>query len=474
MKKISVALCSLWAWCSAVFAEVPQDYRYNIPLTVQNTEGLHRLEIPLAVYSGAARADLRDVRLFNAQGERMPFALANTAKSETEKKSFVELPIFPVYRTESARHSPSELQVTLRKDGTLLSLSSTSNAKRPQSPIVENYLLDGSKLQAPFSALVLDWASSAAVDKVEKAEKTEKAEIKRVDVDISDDFKSWQRVVSNAPLFDLEFGGEKLVQKRIEFPATRAKYVRLSWGSPALELKSVQAEMVTSETPPPFKQFTVSATRGAKAGEYNFDLDARVPIEQMQLVLPQPNTVAPTVLFSRPTEHAEWRLVTTATFYRLMRDGLEVVAPSTKVGGRNDRYWMMRVDQKGGGLGEGLPQLMVEWAPRQIVFVTRGTGPYWLAYGKHDAERVDFPLSHLIPGHQTNAEFKLPVAQAGEPIKGKGTDDNALLSLPVFGEVDRKPVFLWAILVIGVALIGWMAWRLGTQIKTSGTDHKNE
>jgi hypothetical protein len=455
MKRVLLFACCL-AWNA--LAESPEEFRYSIPLTTQSNEGLNRVELPLAVHQGAARADLGDLRVFDARGEKVPFAFAGQPRIEAVKRPATALPIFPLRQMQRTQAAALDLQIRQRPDGTLISLQS-GGKKAPTKTELQGYLVDASRLKIPMRALVLDWMPGAD------------SQIGRLNVETSDDLKFWQPLVSGAPLLDLEFGGERLAQKRVEFSATRAKYLRLTWGGPAFDLKDLQVEFVDAEVERPFRSVKVAGTKGEKPGEYLFDLGARVPVERLRLELPQANTVAPVQLLSRPDPKSEWRMVAAPTFYRLTREGIEMTAPPLEIGARNERYWLMRVDQRGGGLGTGTPLLEAGWAPRQIVFVARGEGPYSLGYGKAGAEVVAFPVSHLIPGYQPDAEFRLPVVSTGLPLAAGGEDEASFAA--TLRSTDWKRVTLWSILVIGVAVLGWMAWRLGGQLNAPPETNKS-
>jgi hypothetical protein len=55
-------------------AEAPGDFAYAASVEVSSQEALLWLELPSAVYEGAVRTDLGDLRVFNAAGEVVPHA----------------------------------------------------------------------------------------------------------------------------------------------------------------------------------------------------------------------------------------------------------------------------------------------------------------------------------------------------------------------------------------------------------------
>lgn len=83
MKQLWVAL--VWAFAATCAAsddtsraERPQDYARGVELAVEGQSPWYRLPLPEAVYSQSAWPDLRDIRVFNAQGASLPFALDTT------------------------------------------------------------------------------------------------------------------------------------------------------------------------------------------------------------------------------------------------------------------------------------------------------------------------------------------------------------------------------------------------------------
>jgi hypothetical protein len=456
MKNICFVLCCASALVAApAGAEIPGDFHFRIPLVTQNAEGLHRVEVPLAVYQTAARADLGDLRVFNGRGEKVPYAFAGGSKREIQKRETVALPFFPLYQQARealpAQSGNIDLQIRQRPDGTLISLRS-GGTKAQARGVPYAYLVDASRNKEYLRALQFDWNGHAG-------------QIARLRIDSSEDLKSWQTLVASAPLLNLEFGGERLVQNRIEFAPAKPKYLRLTWDRDAFELRSLQAEIPDAEIQPVFGTLKIDGRAGDKPGDYVFDLGARVPVERLYLALPQPNTLAPAQVLSRGDAKSEWRWAGTTTFYRLTRDGIEVVSPPLSFAPRSDRYWLVRIEQKGGGLGSGTPQLEVNWMPRQIVFVARGEGPYALAYGRSGAGPASFAVSNLIPDYKPYAEFALPLAAAGTPSADAAVGNISLNEW--LRETDGKRVTLWAMLLGGVALLAWMAWRLTRQMNAA-------
>jgi hypothetical protein len=117
----------------------------------------------------------------------------------------------------------------------------------------------------------------------------------------------------------------------------------------------------------------------------------------------------------------------------------------------------LRVDQKGGGVGSGVPELQVGWVAQKLVFAARGGGPFRLVYGSAGVKPAAFAIESLIPGYKTDAEFKVKPAALGEQVTLAGS---AQLRAPW----DYRKIALWSCLIVGVGLLGWMAFRLSRQM----------
>ena len=161
--------------------------------------------------------------------------------------------------------------------------------------------------------------------------------------------------------------------------------------------------------------------------------------------------------------------MTTATVYRLVRDGDELTSADIEVDPTSDRYWLARVDQRGGGIGGGPLGLGVGWMPHRLVFALRGAGPFRLAYGSRDAKSTAFPIVTLVPGYKGEEELELGRGATAPRLVIGGAraaaDPQRLGGDAVTRErIDWKRWTLWASLVLGVAVLGWMALRLGRQM----------
>jgi hypothetical protein len=277
-----------------------------------------------------------------------------------------------------------------------------------------------------------------------------------VTVQASDDLRSWSSVASS-PIVGLEANGRIVSQPRVEFSPRKVKYFRVTWDAPSFELAGVRAEHEQRGVAPKRHSLTVNATPGPAAGEFVFDLGGRLPVEALRLVPAQPNSVLSTLIFTRDDEKEPWRPLASASFYRLEHGGKELQSNAIEIGRRPARYWLVRLAP--GSSAGAAPTMEVAWKNPSLVFVAQGEGPFHLAFGNAQAASTALPLTSLVP--VTPTPLKLGRARVGTVRAGPPpTRWESLV-----GEMRPRRIALWGILIAGVALLGFMAWRLSRQMR---------
>ncbi len=455
MKRLALLLLSLLVHAAA--AQAPRDFAYGIALSTEGDSAFYQVELTPTVYAGVVRGDLGDLRVFNADGAVVPFAMVPRSEPTREKSTPIDLPLFPL-RVEQPETDLSGLALTLNRSsagGTTLSVTTRDGAPVAGDRLI-GYVLDTSALGEPLVALTANWSTLP------------RGVGMRVRLEASDDLANWRTVVSDVPLIDLEYEGRHLRRDRIEMPATRAKYLRLSWAAsqPPLNLAGVTGEFVARTVDPPVQWTEVGGVAvPGHEGDCEFDLKAAFPVERVVIALPEQNTVVPAQLsaraapqdpvagsrIERPVSPASGRrrseLAAAPGEWRLA----SLLAPSRR--------------SKRGRPGRGSAAMRAGWLPQHIVFAARGGSPFVLAYGSSTALSNALSIQTLVPGYDT------PAAPAIAVARPQSTNVEALggaerLTRPI----DAKRWLLWSTLVLGVVVLGWMAWRLSRQMSASGVD----
>jgi hypothetical protein len=129
------------------------------------------------------------------------------------------------------------------------------------------------------------------------------------------------------------------------------------------------------------------------------------------------------------------------------------VNPAVEVDAGSDRYWRLTVDMRAGGLGSGLPSMDAGWRPATLTFAARGNPPFSLATGNARLVSAAIALDQLqISGSKAaNGKVGTPLA-----LLPSDAHDDA----PKDADASRRYI-LWAALVLAVAVLAAMAWRIG-------------
>jgi len=191
-------------------AQAPTDFAYRRPLATTGNAPFFRVELPAAVYEGAFRPDLGDVRVFDGGGSSVPLAFLAAPAAAREPVAATALPIFPL-RVETGRSDLGDVTLRVRRDasGTSVDLATRDGAAVVGERLI-GYLVDATEAKAPLAALVLALPESANLRT-------------RVRVEGSDDLVAWRLLAQPSPVLALVYGGRRIARDRIELNGAPAK-----------------------------------------------------------------------------------------------------------------------------------------------------------------------------------------------------------------------------------------------------------
>ena len=122
----------------------------------------------------------------------------------------------------------------------------------------------------------------------------------------------------------------------------------------------------------------------------------------------------------------------------------------------------LRVEATHGMRLEGVPlAARVLFEPQEVVFAAGSAAPYQLAAGRDGTRAAALPLSLLAATLSTRIEA-LPVARIASVQVRREPPSPWQRWLP--HGVDGKTAGLWLVLVLGVLLLGAVAWSLLKQV----------
>lgn len=441
----------------AFAADALPPFANSAPLVLEGKGAVYALTLPEAAYRGIARRDLGDLRVLNGAGEVVPYALERVAATEKTAGSTLGLGFFPLAAAPGQPIDDLNLRVERRPDGTVSAVV-TTGARRAPERRVAGYLIDASAATAAIRELRFDWPAGPEGTSLDAR------------LEASDDLRAW-RTVASGPLLVLRRGETTLERRAIGLPALRAKYLRLTWrpGQEDPKLSAVTAQFVdaASDTARAWLRFQGSA--GAKPGEYLFELPPALPVDRLRVVLPQENTVVSAAFGTQERAGAPERALASAVLYRMEHGGQKLVNPDLQVAATAEKRWILRVDQRGGGLGGGMPELHAGWLPHRLLLVARGEPPFKLVFGNPKAAPAAMPAQSLLPGAAADKPIEALAAKlGGVTTRELPAETPAGTARGYFEQMDRKKFWLWGSMLLAVLVIAGMAWRLMREIPAPG------
>ncbi len=419
------------------------DYSVQLPLTLTGEGPWYRLDVPMALHFAARYGDLRDLRVFNAEGQTLAYSLVAGQDESRGSQQEQAVKWFPLYAEQGDSAGTPTLRVQRSSGGTLIELLDESgDAAKPLQR--RGWVLDASALKEPLVRLQLDWAGS-------------QDGFQRFSIEASDDLQTWQPWGSGQ-LARLAFDGERVEQRQVELPGRKARYLRLLWQSPqqapqltAASLRSQHNDRVPA---PLVWSQPLAATRSAD-GHYQWQLPLALPLARLSVELNQANTLAPVRVSGRNEGQGSWQPLAQGLLYRLSGSGAEIRQDELPLPGWSVQQLRLQVDERGGGLGSASPQIKVALRATQLVFLQRGRPPYQLALGRAGAESAALPLTTLIPGYQPQRLQQLGTAKAQALADNLAQQGQAVVT-----DSNWKRWGLWSVLLLGVGLLALMALSL--------------
>lgn len=457
-----IAACALACLAAPAWGEVPaEDFRHRAPILAPQGQSHYRVSLPAAVYMGVEQSGLGDLRVLNASGEAVPHAFLPRDPGGPAPVQTGVARLFPLYGEAAAGLEGVKLDVIRGASGTVIRLAADAKSAKSRRKLL-GYLVDAGESELPTEALLLDWRTGAGFNGTAR-------------IETSEDLSRWTMVVAAAPVLALEHAGERLERKRVELPGRKARYLRVSFASVPGDfvLKGVQLErrLVRSEPAREWRRLAGAAVPG-QPGEYLFDTGGRFPVDLLRMHLPQPNTVVRVQLLARDGDSEPWRSRAAASAFRLERDGTTATNPDIAVPPGAGRQWLLKVDQRGGGLGAGEVTVEVGWVPHELVFAARGTAPFALAYGSRRATPDAQLLASVVPGYSPGKEISAQpatVGQAAESVRpAVSLADPLGLLRALIESGEGKKWALWSLLSLGVLAVAWMALRLLREVGRGG------
>jgi hypothetical protein len=438
-------------------------YAHSVALTVSGKNAVVRAQLPLSVYLNSRSETLDDVRIFDAQGKALPFSLLQAQGQTQTNYRKMPLKIFPVLKDE-ARDGGRGTDVDIRAspDGSLVSVSTRSAKAGPGSAALEALVLDatrpGEARPAQFDAMRFSLPPGTGSYHAQ------------IQIEGSDDLKQW-RHVANSSLSWLVDGTTTLANDRIEFASTAFRYARVSWmsGTP-LRFAGIEADSpATTRVAAPLMMLQLEPQAGRAENDLVYLAGPAIPVQRMGMKFDEKDVVLPVLIGRYVDTHGRhgnegdswaFRPLAQSTFFDMTQSGQVRRSDDIALDGVHAAEWVIRPQVP----VRGKPRLQLGWTPASIVFLAGGPGPFRLAAGRDKAPRAQLDLSQVAPGFSAAEIDALEFAQAGEASGPQGA-----VKAPVQEHQNiftNRRAMLWAVLLLGLAVLAYMVWRLVRQMQT--------
>jgi len=442
-------------------------FRYEAPIAVQRPGAFVLLPLPAGAYAHFLQPGPTDLRIVDARGERVPFALLNPRGSQVETTDRVRdatlYPLPPKPAADGTWTAPIEL--TVQGDRINVTRRGGARADGAGGQRSGGWLVDLGERKVtdpPVRSVRFEWSSPAEFSASFQFE-------------TSDDLRRWQPGGAGQ-LMALASPAGALTQPTVVLPAPAGRFVRLVWADAAAAPSIVRAVAVSPEQravaldPPAELAFAAGPPpagsrehTGDETRSLHFDLGGALPIAQIDLRWPDGTHVAPVRLEGRAGGQDPWSPIGAGVFFRLDRNG--VVSTSGPISiGATARYVRVTPDPRAGTLDAGQTRLVVFAPLASVVFAAQGQPPYRLLAGSATARSGALPIGTLVPSlDEERARFGLAALGPWAEMAAAARQ----------AEAERRSatirlVLLWTVLVGGVAGLAWMVWRLSRAAPASG------
>jgi hypothetical protein len=444
----------------AALADAPADYSHVINLALSGKNALVQVRLPPAVYLHAQSEQLDDLRVFDAAGKALPFALLQP--EPVARVSTRELPaaIFPVHADRTAVNR-DDVEIRTSTGGTITAITTRS----------------GTAQQDVLSALVLDFGHEAASQAIDALVFTLPPALgnyeAQVTLEVSDDLRNWD-TLGHASLSWLSNSEQQtLTSNRMEFPARTFRYGRLVWreGKP-LRFATISAQApVAQAVSAPLDSVTLQPKPGRFANDLVYEAGPAIPAERIGLSFGPGNVVMPALLghyAPLPATHGNtglrWDFVPRlqATFYQFVQNGAQRHSGDIAAAGIHASQWVLRPQAP----PPSSPTMTLSWRPATLVFMASGSAPYSLQVGHAQARSTQRAISEVAPGL---SEAELGTLEQAAPGEAHAQNRQAMANVAQAAETAsfRRKLVLWGVLLLGVAVLSAMAWKLTRQMKNA-------
>jgi hypothetical protein len=433
-------------------APVPADFSWRARLEVPAGANVARLPLPADALARLQSSDARDVRVFNAAGQAVGYAITRPAAPAVEAQQTRNFGAYPLFATApGGKPAKGSVQVKV------------NDASGQQVWV-----------QLGGDAAVAQKSASQPLNAAIFTTKDEKQTITAITVhgevpantpiemtlSASPDLAQWTGVPLRGRLF--RFDGDA-APRNMTLPLgeplrLEGRYLRLEWhGQAGVKVTGITGTLASAGAPADRVRAKLAAPTQAGPGALEWQLPFATPVAALAVSPRNANTIAPVRLLGRNDAAQPWLQIGQGVVYKVGDN----VNPPLPLNGASVRSLRLETTQ-GAPLDAGALDVSAEFLPVQVAFLVSGEGPFELAVGRARTAAAAIGPDMLVAASGKKAD-ELPLAKVIEVLPA-GTGSGSVLDKFIPGEKGRSAV-LWGVLLAGVLLLGAVAWTLLRQLK---------
>lgn len=456
MKRIASVLCAAVAVAAFAADPAPEDFQWRATVDTAGRSGLLRAALPADALMRVQSPAANDLRVFDRAGRSVPFALASPPQAAaTPELATQEVLALPLHTARAGGALPSgalQVQIANGPQGqTVWVQAGPPAATTVASAVLPAALFDTRGLQQAVGALRIRATLPVNTPVL-------------VTLSTSEDLATWTPVRAQGRLYRFEGEGAP-ANDRLELPEPlqlKKRFLRLDWaGQEGVTVQAVTGIVLPAQPVPQRPGVTLGAPRTDGSSALEWTLPSALPIVQLEIAPTQANSLVPVRILGRRQAGEPWRPLAQAVLYRLGSTGQESSNPPVTIAPASLRS--LRIEATYGARLQDVPlQVVARFAPVDLVFVAGDQGPYTIAAGRADTAAAALPVG-MIAAASTTPLQDLPQARLTE-VRSAAAPAPSVIAAHLPEGVDARSATLWAVLLVGVVVLGGVAWSLLRQV----------
>ncbi len=438
MFKFLSKIIILFFTLQSVYATTLQDFAYAIPIHVEKNKDLHQFFIPAAVYQHVMHANLADMRIFNANGNVVPFQIEQQELRENSLKQKIEF--LPVYADTA---NISDVSLTLIKQTS----SSRTNATNEE---LQGYLIPVEIFKDKVMHTVeLQW------------EKDNHTWLLDVEIKQSDDLKHWTNAsLQCATLVNLNYKDRVLLKNTLPVEKVNKKYVFVKWcGNVPKEfrIKNIYINFI-EKSQDALQWMTLFPLAAVEKNTLKYDSKGYFPIAKLNLNFADQYGALTVRFFSKDRQQSKWSYIISGFFYHIGVQDKMITSNPVHISRNTNSLWRMEIAKKK-RIKPPYPELMLGWLPAKIIFSAQEESSFILAFGSNskEIETESVGLENFVKKTEMDSAF-ISQARLGQIYTLSG--EKALIK-----KNDWLNSLLWFFLAIAVLFVFFVVYKIKSELR---------